>query len=451
MKIFFQAKILVATMRPIAASNQAKSFSKKSPSSQCNSSDKIPLAHLQKRIKLMAHENFCIKGKPQPSVEVQLEKPSIGFVRRGYSATGGAEAYLKRLAEGLLERGYRVLLLGTGEWPSELWPGGEVIVLPNSSLHFFSKAVLECKKKEKIDLLFSLERVPGVDIFRAGDGLHTAWLESRKKREHAWKSLLSSWMPRHREIVRMERELFSPQSATVVIANSAMVAQEIREHFSFPQQQLKVIPNGVPLFDPLSSKERDAAREVLGMKKGELALLFVGSGWKRKGVEVAIRAVEQLALEGKSDSKMQLWVAGKGPSHQYRSKVVHFLGPVKKMELLYAASDLFILPTLYDPFANATLEALVMGLPVITTSANGCSELIEEGVHGSVIQDPNNVQAFSVALAWWKKRLLSQEALQIRDACRKRGASFTMERNLNQTIEVMDEVLAKHLPEERSP
>ncbi|MCF7729878.1 MAG: glycosyltransferase, partial [Chthoniobacterales bacterium] len=125
-------------------------------------------------------------------------------------------------------------------------------------------------------------------------------------------------------------------------------------------------------------------------------------------------------------------------------------GPIKKMELLYAASDLFILPTLYDPFANASLEALVMGLPVITTSANGCSELIEEGVHGSVIQDPNNVQAFYEALSLWQKKLLSEDAPQIRDACRKRGASFNMERNLHQTIEVMEEVLAKHSLEEGS-
>ena len=438
-------------MRPIAVSNQAKSFSKKSPSCQCNSSDKMPLAHSQKSTELRAHENSCIKEKPQLTTGMPFQKRSIGFVRRGYSAIGGAEVYLTRLAEGLLEKGYRVLLLGTGEWPSELWPGGEVMILPNSSLHFFSKAVLEFKKKEKIDLLFSLERVPGVDIFRAGDGLHVAWLERRKKRESAWRNLLSSWMPRHREIVKMERELFSPQSATVVIANSAMVAQEISTYFSFPPKQLKVIPNGVPLLHPLSSKERDAAREVLGMVQGELALLFVGSGWRRKGLEVAIRAVEQLALEGKSTPKIQLWVAGKGPTNHYKSKAVHFLGPVKKMELLYAASDLFILPTLYDPFANAALEALVMGLPVITTSANGCSELIEEGVHGSVIQDPNNVQAFSEALSLWQKRLFSEDAPRIRDACRKRGASFSMERNLHQTIEVMEEVLAKHSLEERSP
>src|SRR4051812_2411837 len=112
---------------------------------------------------------------------------SIGFLRRGYSASGGAEAYLKRLAEGLRTRGYRVVLLGNGEWPAEAWPGGEVVVVSRSSLKNFAKQGPKYKKKRSVDLLFSLERVPGCDIFRAGDGLHVAWLRHRKKREPHWK------------------------------------------------------------------------------------------------------------------------------------------------------------------------------------------------------------------------------------------------------------------------
>lgn len=364
----------------------------------------------------------------------------IGFLRRGYSPTGGAEAYLKRLAEGLLARGYRVVLLGTGEWPKEAWPGGEVVVLSQRSLKAFAKEALECKKKEAIDLLFSMERVPGCDIFRAGDGVHAAWLKHRKKRGLRWMSWLSSWMPHHREVLALERALFHPRASTRVIANSAMVAQEIREHFQFPEAQLEIIPNGVPSFKKFTPEERRAARELLGMKEEEFVVLFVGSGWKRKGLSVAIQGVEKLIQQGVR-SNIRLWVAGKGPTRNYQSPFVHFLGPVKKMELLYAAADLFILPTLYDPFANACLEALTAGLPVITTAFNGCAEVIEEGVHGSIIKDPNDIDNVASALLFWQERLQNQEETIIRDACRERGAAFNMEKNLERTIEVMEQVL----------
>ncbi|MFZ4115872.1 MAG: glycosyltransferase family 4 protein [Chthoniobacterales bacterium] len=375
--------------------------------------------------------------KAIPTKNQQNSVATIGFVRRGYSTTGGAEAYLKRLAAGILARGYRVVLLGSGEWPTEAWPGGEVVAFPHHSLRSFAKEVLEYKKAGKIDLLFSLERVPGCDIFRAGDGVHAAWLERRKIREPAWKRLLSSLMPRHRELLALERELFSPSSSTLVIANSAMVAREIQERFSFPGSHVEIIPNGVPPVALWSPAERHAAREALRIEEGTFVLLFVGSGWKRKGVAIAIQAVDRLHQQD-PNSNVRLWVAGKGPSRNYKSKAVRFLGPVQKMELLYSAADLFILPTLYDPFANASLEALAAGLPVITTAANGCAEVIEEGVHGSVIQDSNDVEAFASAISFWQERLQSAEGPVIRAVCRERGSTFDMEKNLERTIEVME-------------
>ncbi len=71
------------------------------------------------------------------------------------------------------------------------------------------------------------------------------------------------------------------------------------------------------------------------------------------------------------------------------------------MPALYGAADIFLLPTIYDPFSNACLEALAAGLPVVTTRANGFSEIIENGVHGTVMDDPRNVEAICEALLFW--------------------------------------------------
>ncbi len=98
---------------------------------------------------------------------------------------------------------------------------------------------------------------------------------------------------------------------------------------------------------------------------------------------------------------MRLLVAGRGNQRKYKSRCAHFLGVVRDLPALYAAADIFILPTLYDPFSNASLEALAAGLPVITTRANGLSEVIEDGVHGTVVEDSRDVSALVDAIHTW--------------------------------------------------
>ncbi len=372
---------------------------------------------------------------------------TIGFLRRGYSSTGGAEAYLTRLAEGLLSQGYRVVLLGTGDWPQEAWPGEDVVILPHRSLREFAAAALAYKKEKKIDLLFSLERVPGCDIFRAGDGVHAAWLERRADGLSFFKKCCLRHFSRHREVLALEERLYGPSVRTHVIANSQMVADEIENYFGFPQKQITIIRNGVPLPQPLSREEHEAARDHFKMQKGECVLLFVGSGWERKGLKVALKGVERAITILKQRGvvpNMKLWVAGKGAARRYHSPYIHFLGPIKKISLLYAAADLFILPTLYDPFSNASLEALAGGLPVITTRCNGCSEIIEEEIHGSILDDPRDVEACAAALVSWYEKLQQPSKVEIiRNRCAALGAEFSTEKNLQATMAVIARVLER--------
>jgi UDP-glucose:(heptosyl)LPS alpha-1,3-glucosyltransferase len=99
-------------------------------------------------------------------------------------------------------------------------------------------------------------------------------------------------------------------------------------------------------------------------------VLFVGSGFERKGLAHLLRA---MALAG---GKARLWVIGKGDKGPYLrlaeklglSSRVTFWGPHQDVRSFYAAADLFAFPTLYDPFPTAAMEALAAGLPVITTA-----------------------------------------------------------------------------------
>jgi UDP-glucose:(heptosyl)LPS alpha-1,3-glucosyltransferase len=223
-----------------------------------------------------------------------------------------------------------------------------------------------------------------------------------------------------------------------VIAASQMLVSEITDMYRYPADNIDVVRNGVPLdkfrFDP---RLQEQSRAKLNLKQDQIAVLFVGSGWERKGL---LFAIEALALC--KNRKMRLLVAGRGDVRRYktarlrfwREEPVHFLGEVADLAPVYAAADIFILPTIYDPFSNACLEALASGLPIITTRSNGFSEIIDEGVHGSIVDNPANLVALREAIGFWSD-LSRREAA--RSANVERASQFDISKNVAQTLEIL--------------
>jgi len=349
----------------------------------------------------------------------------IGLVRRGFSGTGGAEAYLLRLAHGLVKAGQEPVLITSAEWPADRWPGGRIVRLPGQTPSQFAKAFAQ--GSFGVDLTFSLERVPGCDVYRAGDGVHAAWLQRRSEFEPAWKRWFHRYNPKHFALMHLERQLF--QSAHAVIANSHMVAGEIRHWHDYPSSQIHIVPNGIG--PALPRQDRGAARQKLGLPPDAFCALFVGTGWERKGLRFAIDAVKRLGHDA------LLVVAGRGPQGRYASPRARFMGPISDLSALFSAADVFILPTIYDPFSNACLEALAAGLPVVTTSANGFSEIMTPGIHGHTVE-PGDVSGLSAALEFWRDPRDNTDAV-----CRQLAAHYTIERNVNETLTVLNGVVAR--------
>lgn len=349
-----------------------------------------------------------------------LRAMKIGLIRRGFSQTGGAEAYLLRLAEGLASAGHDPILVTSGDWPSAAWQHGEIIRLPGSTPTQFANAFL--KTKSHFDVSLSLERTPGCDVFRAGDGVHAAWLKRRAAYEPAWKCFFRRWNPKHGALTILERQVF--ESCGFIIANSRMVATEITDWFAVPPEQIRVIPNGIGQALPVM--EKSAARAALGMDAACFCALFVGTGWDRKGLDLAVKAMDSLP------GNPVLLVAGRGDQQAFQGRSTKFLGPTKNLPAIFAAADVFVLPTYYDPFSNACLEALAAGLPVVTTSANGCSEILVEGKHGSTVP-PGNVTDLAAALDSWR----SANREQIANDCKQLASEFSLEKNTSETIKVL--------------
>ncbi len=363
---------------------------------------------------------------------------SIVFVRRGYSPTGGAEAYLKRLAAGVIEAGHDVQLVTTHDWPDAEWAFGSVTRLREKSPIGFATELERMRAGLRCDVLFSLERVWSCDVYRAGDGVHRAWLDRRRKFELPLKRFVRNLSSKHQDLLRLERSLFSNGRTGRVISASEMVKDEIIDAYPYPADRIDIVRNGVPLekfrFDPVL---REKAREELNLKEDQIALLFAGSGWERKGLVFAMEAAALCA-----DTNMRLLVAGRGNAKFYktrrlrfwREEPVKFLGEVSDMLPVYAAADIFVLPTIYDPFSNACLEALACGLPVITTRSNGFSEIIENGIHGSIVENAGDLPGLRDAIRFWSD--LSRRA-SARSKNVQLAAQFSISKNTRETLEVL--------------
>ena len=351
-------------------------------------------------------------------------------MRRGFSATGGAEAYLKRLARGITDAGHGAHLFTTSAWPAKEWPAGEITLLRGESPLRFADELERTRAASGCDLVMSLERIWSCDVYRAGDGVHRAWLDRRAK-IGGWRRRVAHALSRkHLATLRLEQALFGRRAAGRVIANSHMVKTEIVATYRYPAEHIDVVQNGVPveLFRS-SPDERAAARADLGLAADELAVLFVGSGWERKGLRFAIEAVEAAA-----EGKMRLLVAGRGNDALYKSPVAQFLGSVSALPPVYAAADVFLLPTIYDPFSNASLEALASGLPVVTTRANGFAEIMRDGVDGSVVERPDDVVALATALRIWSDAARREETRAMRFELASR---YDMAANVERTLAIL--------------
>ena len=146
---------------------------------------------------------------------------------------------------------------------------------------------------------------------------------------------------------------------------------------------------------------RAAVRARLGLAETTPLLLYVGSGYERKGVPQLLRAFVQAAQSGAHlvviGADRKLAATRRLADRLGITANTHFLGPVKDVRPFYGAADAFVLPSLYDPCPNAALEAMACGLPILTGQACGAREWVVEGKNGLVV-DPLSGSELAKAL-----------------------------------------------------
>ena len=224
----------------------------------------------------------------------------------------------------------------------------------------------------------------------------------------------------------------------------------ILKFYPVPEERIKVIYNGVDTerFNPINKeKYRTETRKRHNISDDDFMILYVGSGFKRKGVSYLIEAVSRLGNDSINKNRIKLLIVGKDKLWPYKrlaakfdiDKNIIFVDYAGETEKYYAASDIFALPTFFDPFANVTLEAMASGVPVITTKKNGASEIIEDGKDGFIINTPLEIDALTEKI----RDLLNPELRKEAGVkARKKAMNFTWDRMTEETLRVYDEIMA---------
>jgi UDP-glucose:(heptosyl)LPS alpha-1,3-glucosyltransferase len=318
----------------------------------------------------------------------------LALVRQRYNPFGGAERFVARAAVALAGEGAAVTVFAR-DWRG----GGDLRTVRCDPFYVgrvwrdwgFARAVCAVLARESFDLVQSHERLACCDVYRAGDGVHRQWLANRARASGPLERFVQRVHPYHRYVLAAEAQLFASPRLAAVICNSHMVAGEIERHFAIDSAKLHVIYNGVDLaaFRPeLKREHRAAMRERLSIPPAAPVLLCVGSGYARKGVG---RLIDALAALPEPDARLVIVGHDKNErrfrayarAHRLDARV-HFAGPQQDVRPWYGLADAFALPTLYDPFPNAALEALATGLPILTSAQSGAAELVRSGENGFV-------------------------------------------------------------------
>lgn len=356
----------------------------------------------------------------------------IAYIVRRQASGGGAEAAARRLGEHLSPT-WSVHRLSAGQGTT----GGGLPGVHGPGwwrAWRFARAV-DALLKDRPGVILNLERGPDCDIYRAGDGVHLRWRSLRFGSSPAW--MLN---PLHWLYPRLEAK--TVHSARFVAANSRMVRREMEQYYPWAAHKLRVVPNG---FDPaLFHVDPGAAARIradLDLSPARRLFLFVGGGWRRKGLDRALALVAgcNSGLRQDDASRGVLAVIGKGDRDAYAGRIralnlesdVRFLGQRADVSGYYQAADAFILPTQYDPFSNASLEALACGCPVLTTRRNGVCEHIEHGQTGFLLADDPREAA-----AWLRETAID------RDRVAQSVAHLTVEQEMGAFSALMEECLS---------
>ena len=384
-------------------------------------------------------------------------KLKIAFVLDRYLPSRGGENYFSWLARELSRRGHEVHVFASHvkNIPGEPYQLHRIPVLgyPRSlGILSFLVNSIRVTRHYDFDVIHGVGRSLAMNVFNPHGGVERAYLRQdfasiTNRFYYGYKLIKRYLFPEHYVKVCIQRRQYLSHRVRKIIAISRMVKEDMIQYYGVPEEKIAVVLNCVDLdrFHPRNREMyRRTKRADMKIDENAVLLLFVGNNYRLKGLEPLLHALVPLK-EWFPKEPFRLLIAGRGQIGRYRrmaralgvSDFTLFLGPVREIEHYYAASDIYVHPTFYDPCSLTVLEALASGLPVVTSRFNGAADAITSDKGGEVLDDPADVEALARSIAFYFDEGRRNEA---RSIVRCWMEKYSPEYNLEETLRVYHEV-----------
>lgn len=352
----------------------------------------------------------------------------IAVVIPKYGLVGGAEGFSYELTERLALKPGLEIHVFANKWRRGASPvifhKVPRIVFPRF-LRQVSFAYSAGRKilSSNCDLIHSHDRIFRADIFTMHGIPHSTWIKEAR-RKHL--SLFD------RSLIWLERKTLQRKDLPLVLPVSNLVKEELLKNYDIPESRLEVIHPGISKgrFEGL---DRGACRKEVrsrhGLSERDIVVLFVGMNFEIKRLDLVIKGTAELIARDERFNCLKVLAVGKGEKKRYLTLAkdlgvqenIIFAGVALDIEKYYLACDIFAMPSSFDTFGIAVLEAMFAGLPVIISSKVGARDLIESGVQGFVLEDPSPLE-FSRRLEFFT---IDENRLKIGANARKSAAGHT--------------------------
>ena len=323
----------------------------------------------------------------------------LGFTIFKYFPFGGVQRDLMKLASGCLEYGHRVRIYAI-RWDGPMPDGMDVRRVPvkawtNHRLYDrFSAWVAEDIRRDPVDLLVGMNKMPGLDVYYAADSCFADKAQNQR-------GALYRLTPRYRSFLAAEEAVFSPTVNTRILTISDLHTPSFRRYYGTPPERFHRLPPGIersrkaPADAGERSRRRHGKRQELGLEDQDRLLLFIGSGFIKKGLDRVLRALKPLPAD--LYSRTRVMVVGKDNAEPFRrlaarlgvdDRVQFFAEGRDDIPDLLLAGDALVLPAYDEAAGMVILEAMIAGLPVLVTANCGYAHFVSEAGAGLVTPVP---------------------------------------------------------------
>lgn len=330
---------------------------------------------------------------------------NIAFILYKYFPFGGLQRNMVSIAQACQARGHSIQVY-TASWEGEVPPGFNVKVfnisaMTNHSRNIkFNRLVKQAIADNPVDLLVGFNKIPDIDLYYAADPCFAA----KAYEDYSFWYRLT---PRVKHALEYEDSVFNDRLKTHIMLVSAREQEVFQRYYGTQEERFHVLPPGIhpSRIAPDNAAEiRQTFRREEGINDDEKLLLALGSGFKTKGVDRTLEGVKSLPQHIRQQTK--LFIIGQDNPKPFQKAAqalgigdrVSFFPGREDVPRILLGADLLVHPAYRENTGNVLLEAMVAGLPVLTTDSCGYAHYVSEANMGMILPTPFQQELFNQAL-----------------------------------------------------